>query len=194
MGQRDCLFILSSFVIAAFLIGAGGADARSKKILILTKDNVTEFVQDVSAMTSHQNIDRDDTEISAYLTRHIDEKARFKTSITYAIPGMPPQTKALALKKSDYIQQVRKGSDSVEHYHSEIKVDHVKISKNKKKASVKTTSTESGVMMMPDESGNTQEVPIEGISKCFQVLKLGKSGYIQMYSANCKTTMRFLEN
>lgn len=194
MGYKHFLFILGGLTAFALLVSVSDVMARSKKLQNLTKDTVTAFIEDTSAMTSNENIDRDDAEITTYLTQHIDDKARFKTSITYAIPGMPPQTKALALKKTDYIQQVKKGADAVEHYHSEITVDSVKISKNKKKASVKTTSIESGVMQVPDETGNVKEVPIEGKSKCFQILKLSKQGYIQMYSANCKTTMRFLEN
>ena len=194
MGRRHLFYILSGFMTLATFTNAADALARGKKLSALNKANVTAFIEDTSVMTSNQNIDRDDAEINTYLTRHIDNKARFKTSITFAVPGMPPQTKALSLNKADYIQQVNKGAESVDHYHTEITVNSVKISKNKKKASVTTTSTESGVMQMPNEGGGVKEVPIEGKSKCFQVLKLGKSGYIQMYSANCKTTMRFLEN
>lgn len=194
MGHRYFLFIFCGLTVLALSVGIADVQARSKKIQTLTKSNITAFIEDTSAITSSENIDRDDAEVSAYLTRHIDDQARFTTSISYAVPGMPVQKKSLSLKKADYIQQVKKGADSVEHYHSEITVNNVKISKNKKKASVNTTAMESGIMQMPDKSGNIKEVPIEGKSKCFQVLKLSKAGYIQMYSASCTTTMRFLEN
>ena len=107
------------------------------------------------------------------------------------MPGLPPQEKSLSLGKADYIDQVKQGAGSVEHYHSEITISDVDLSKDKKRASVNTVSTETGIMQVPQQDGSVEDVPIEGKSECFQVLKIGKKGYIQMFSANCKTTMEF---
>lgn len=167
------------------------AQNKKKRFRRLSDDNVREFIQDTTAITSVQNVQDDAKAVNRYLDRHIDPDARFVTSISYIMPGMPEQEKSLSLSKDDYIEQVKQGAGSVEHYHSEITVDNVDISKDKETASVSTISSETGVMQVPQEDGSMQGVPIEGKSECFQVLKIGKKGYIQMYSANCKTVMEF---
>ena len=194
MGSRELLFAFCLFVFALSSARQALALDKGNSIKALTDANISEFIEDTSILTSNQNIDRNDSEVTAYLDRHIDKKARFRTSITYNMPGLPGTEKVLTLKKQDYIEQVNKGADSVDHYHSDIEIESVKISKNKKTASVNTVTTESGIMKLPAEDGSMEEVPIEGESRCFQVLKLSKKGYIQMHSANCVTIMNFLSN
>ena len=192
MGTREILLTIMTIIIAVSAAQRTVAQAVSKKLKSLTTDNVSAFIEDTSILTSNQNIDRDDAKIAAYLDRHINKQARFRTSITYILPGLPDQEKVLALKKEDYIEHVKKGADSVEHYHSEIDIGDIKISKNKKTASVTTVTTESGIMQVPGDNGEMEEVSLDGTSECFQVLRLGKKGYIEMYSANCTTVMQFL--
>jgi len=194
MGSRELLLTALLFLFSLLSAELAFAQIKSKKLKKLTIDNVSAFIEDTSILTSNQNIDRDNVKIEAYLEKHIDTKARFRSSITYVMPNLPAQEKILTLKKEDYIDQVKKGADSVDHYHSEIEIGDIKISKNKKTASVNTVMTESGIMQVPDENGGMQDVPIDGRSECFQVLKLVKKAYIQMYSANCTTIMQFLPN
>jgi len=167
------------------------AQVRMKRVKALSDDNVSRFIQETTAMTSINNVDRDEAQMRGYLDRHIDPKARFKTSITYSLPGIPSQARVLTLSKADYIEQVQQGAGSVDHYHSEIDIKDIQIAKNKKSASVSTVATETGIMQVPQEDGSVEDIPIEGTTECFQVLKIGKQGYIQMYSANCKTEMAF---
>jgi len=192
MGTRELLLTVFTLLFALFSAQHADAQIKNNKLKKLTMDNVSAFIEDTSVLTSNQNIDRDDAKIEAYLDKHIDKKARFRTSIRYMMPNLPAQEKVLTLKKEDYIGQVKQGADSVDHYHSEIEIGDIKISKNKKTASVNTVMTESGIMQVPGENGDTQEIPIDGRSECFQVLKLAKKGHIQMYSANCNTIMQFL--
>ena len=101
----------------------------------------------------------------------------------------------MSFDKGDYIEHVEKGADSVDHYHSEIKIDKIKISKDRKSASVSSIMHETGTMEVPQMPGQRPEpVEIDGLSECFQVLELSKRGVIQMFSANCNTKMRFLKN
>lgn len=187
--KRVLLTIIGVSVIG--LSGYAHAQVKMKRFKKLSEDNVTAFIEDTTAITSVKNVSRDDSKVNAYLKQHIDSKARFKTSITYILPGLPPQQKDLSLNKADYIDQVKQGAGSVEHYNSEIEITGIDISKDKKRASVNTVSTETGIMQVPQEDGTIEDVPIEGTSECFQVLKIGKKGYIQMFSANCKTRMEF---
>lgn len=194
MGLRELYLPFFLAILATFSMQTALAQVKSERIKKFTDDNISAFIEDTSILTSNQNIDRDLSEIHAYLDRHIDKKARFRTSITYNMPGVPGTEKILSLKKKDYIEQIKKGADAVDHYHSEIEIENIRISKDKKTASLNTVTTESGIMEVPGPEGNKEEVAIEGRSECFQVLKIGKKGYIQMYSANCATTMNFLSN
>jgi hypothetical protein len=192
MGVGKFLFTLSALTFMVCAAEKAGAQVKSERLNRLSEAKVTAFIEDTAILTSQQNLERNDADIISYLNKHIDKKARFKTNITYMMPGLPAQTKTLSLKKRDYIDQVLKGAQDVEHYNSEVQVDKVSIASNKKTASVNTTTIESGIMQIRGPDGVSQEVPIEGVSECFQILKLGKNGYIQMYSANCTTKMRFL--
>ncbi len=193
--QYALLCFSTFFAIAGFCADALAQDfSRSKKLKQLSETNVTAFIEKTSALNSHQNLDRDNKQIADYLDRHIDKKARFRSNMVFIMPGLPEQQKTLTLAKEDYIDQVQTGAAEIEHYYSEIDISNVDLSKNKKTASVNTVMSESGIMEVIDETGSSESIPFEGQSECFQVLKLSKKGYIQMYSANCNTTMTFLEN
>ena len=193
MGVGKFLFTLSALIFMICAAETAVAQVVSEKMNKLSETKVTAFIQDTSIMTSQQGSDRNDADVMTYLEQHIDKKARFKSSVTFIMPGMPAQTKELSLEKRDYIEHVLQGAQDVDHYNSEVEVEKVSIARNKKTASVTTTTVETGLMRVPTPDGGSQEVAIEGISKCFQILKLGKNGYIQMYSANCTTKMQFAE-
>lgn len=197
MVLRHIVLTFVGFSIIVFglaLSGSAQAQVKSERLKKFTEDNVTAFIEDTTAITSVHNVDYNDAKVSAYLKKHIDKKARFKTSLRFVMPGVPEQKQTLSLSKDDYIEQVKQGADSIEHYHSEIEIGDITISKNKKTASVNTVSTETGIMQVEGPDGDSQDLPIEGRSECFQVLKIGKKGYIEMYSANCKTVMEFKAN
>ncbi|HRQ61993.1 MAG TPA: hypothetical protein PLO23_10880, partial [Alphaproteobacteria bacterium] len=69
---------------------------------------------------------------------------------------------------------------------NQIAVREVKIASSGKSATVKTDSTEEGVM---DVEG--QQVPILGQSTCDQIIMLSDKAVIQMFNANCTTIIRF---
>lgn len=184
------------FFGAIFLISLTGLEPRSyasDKHQSLTDKNITEFIQKTTKLTSGGNGDLNTGELISYFERHLDQNARFSSSMQFKIPGYPPQKKTLVLDKKEFIDQVRQGTQSIEHYDNDIKVHDIKISSDKTKATVQTTGVEHGVMPVSVDGVNTENVPIEGHSKCLQILKLNNSGTIQMYSANCETTIQFQE-
>jgi len=162
MRLRELLLTALTFKFALFSAVHSDAQAKSEKLKALTIDNVTAFIEDTSALTSNQNIERDDDKISRYFDKHIDKKARFRSGITYNMPGLPAQKRILTLEKDDYIEQVKTGAENIEHYHSDIEISEISISKNKKTAGVSTIMTESGIMQAPDENGEMQDIPIDG--------------------------------
>lgn len=184
------LGILACFcLICAVPLPAHAGDKISK----LTEDIIKEFVQRTAEITSGQDGTMSEEEIMEYLDRHLHKKAYFKSTIKYNIPGQPQQKNAMSLKKREFMENVKKGHESVEDYETQIEVKSVKISKDKNKATVVTKGKEKAIMPVPTQDGGVETIPIEGDSTCNQIIMLSAKGIIQMYSANCTTTINFMD-
>ena len=187
---RDALktFLLISCVAVT---GVAALPARAEDhIKTLTEDNITAFIEKTTSITTG-NSDMTSDEAIEYLDRHIEKRARFKSTMKYNVPGFPAQEMAMNLEKQDFIDSVKKGTESVADYESAIQIDNIEISSKGDKATVSTTSTETGMMPMSMDGTTTQTVPIDGSSSCTQILTL-EDGVIQMYGANCVTVVNFL--
>lgn len=157
----------------------------------LTEANIIEFIHETTEVSSGQNSDMSGADISNYLEKHLHDKARFKSVITYNIPGYSAQSASMTLKKDEFIKSMGKTDEALSDYHTEIDINDIQISNDKTRATVKTTSYESGSMAVPSQPGGVPEiVPVEGISTCDQII-MYKNDAIQMYSANCKTNLNF---
>lgn len=156
----------------------------------LTDDSVRDFIEETTQITSGQDLDASADDIRNYLKRHLAPKSRFKSTVTFSVPGFPTQRKALSLKKKDFIDSVIHGQKSLTHYETAITVETIRISKDGRKASVTTSGIESGFMPVPGEDGD-EDIPVDGTSECSQIITLNDSNVIQMYHANCKTNIVF---
>jgi hypothetical protein len=157
----------------------------------LTDNNIREFVMDVTrkANEAKQGYYSHD-ELSSFFNKHLHPRAFFKSSMRYNIPGYPSQESSLTLDKDEYRDSILKSEDMVSDYDADVKVSFIKISKDKRKATVKTISHENATIQVP-HSGNNQAVPLTGKSTCDQILMINANDVIQIYSANCKTVMSF---
>jgi hypothetical protein len=182
--------ILSAFFCFC-LLPAGYAHAE-QKIARLSEDNIRAFIEETTAMTSGKNLEKSPEEISAFLNKHLTKDAHFKSSMKYVIPGYPPQENSMSMEKEDFIASVQKGAESLADYESSVEIGTIKISRDGKKATIQTKSTESGIMPMAIE-GATQHVPVKGSSSCNQIIVLN-DGVIQMYNANCATIINFVNS
>ena len=184
-------FFFNSLCAAVFLTCSSSVWA-GESIKKLTQNNVKAFIENTTDVTTGNSQNLSPEKITAYLDKHLEKKARFKSVMKYHIPGMPIQQAELSLTKDEFMKSVAEGAGAVEGYENLIEIKQIKISSNGKKAFVKTESTEYATMSVPTETGTPQDVPIEGLSACTQILSLN-SGVIQMYSANCTTNIQFLE-
>lgn len=150
--------------------------------------DVRKFIEEMASMTSAGS-PKSLPEIQTYLIDHVHDYAKFKSTITYNVPGHPPQETVMDLTKDQFIQSVEAGADAISGYESNIKIKSVQISGSGKSATVLTSSIESGYMAVPGENGGTERVPIEGKSDCTQVLVIGSADAIQVYSADCATSI-----
>lgn len=187
--SKFCGFILLCSCLCVFLMPQ---NAHANDIRNLTDDNISRFILESSKMMNGQTLEYSTSEIQEYLEKHLHEDARFKSTMNYNIPGYPSQGTSMSMKKEDFIKQIGEGSQAINEYENEISIDDIRISRDKTKATVRTTGFETGYMPVPDGAGNTRHMPIEGSSSCNQVLML-EDGVIQMYSAQCATSITFQE-
>lgn len=185
-GSRLITFLLSFFLII-FCVSAQSSYAQNK-IATLSESDVTAFIQNMTDITSGENLSHSQGAIVQFLDRHLHPKARFKSALQYNIPGFPTQESSVALNKEQFIENIQAGSQTLDNYNTSVEIRDIRISKDGKKATLSTIGKESGIM---NTAG--QQFPVEGDSTCSQIIMLSDQGIIQVYNANCKTTIRFQE-
>ncbi|MEM7651218.1 MAG: hypothetical protein AAF204_03955 [Pseudomonadota bacterium] len=188
--QIHGFLFLSAFALCTALPASHAwADGKVRK---LTEANVKKFIEQTTDITLGNSDNLSSEKISEYLDKHIEDKARFKSVMRYHMPNMPVQQAVLNLKKDEFMGSVAEGANSVEGYENLVQIKEIKVASSGKKAFVKTESTEYATMSVPTDTGGSEDVPMEGVSECTQVISLN-GGVIQMYSANCVTEIHFLE-
>ena len=191
--MRNILSVIVFFSVFMGVFGLPSHGFATQKYKKLTEEIITTFIEKTTKITSGQSYTMSTDEVVDYLNVHLEKQARFKSTIKYNIPGYPPQENSISLKKKDFIDSIKAKSETLAYYESSIKIENIKISRDKRKATVQTTGYETGVMPMPMEGGGTQDVNVEGESRCTQILVLSKKNILQMYNANCTTNIHFLE-
>ncbi len=171
------------FGLAILCLGFPGA-ARAEESR-LTDSNIRAFIDESSSIIAG-NSAKSTEEIRAYLEKHLDPKAHFSSAMIYNVPGYPSQETAMNLKKTEFIETLSQGGQALSNYENKVTIKKINISEDETKATVETTGYETGIMDTPTDG----PVPVEGHSKCLQILMLN-DGVIQMYSATCKTTIEF---
>ena len=177
---------------ALVFFAQGSACLAAENIKMLTKQNVKEFIEDTTDITTTNTQALSPEKIQQYLDIHLDKKARFKSVMKYNMPGMPPQEANLSLDKDEFMKSVVQGAGAVDGYETLVEITDIKISSDGEKAFVKTQNTEYATMPVPTETGGVENVPMEGFSECMQILLL-KKGVIKMYNADCVTNIEFME-
>lgn len=190
MKNTKCVLNLALFCSLLFSIAASSQAFAQHKTSKLTQSNVKSFINAMTDMTSGVNNNSSKSKIETFLQRHLHDKARFKSEVSFSVPGYPSQTNSMALDKEQFIASIDQGSQSINKYDSTVNISDIRISKDGRKATLKTTTSEQGYMSMP---GASDQIPVEGNSSCNQILMLDKKGYIQVYSAICETNIKFQE-
>ena len=179
----------TSFLLAVFAAACLSASAiAAHETDRLDKKSIRDFLQDMSAKSAGQS---NQAQTQQFLNRHLHENARFKSLITYNMPGHPPQQSEMKLDKEEFLESVATGAQTLQEYESEIDIKTIKISKDGRKATVETIGSESGYMSVPDESGEVQQIPLEGQSACLQIIMIDKQDVMQLYNAQCTTQINF---
>ncbi|MCE7887299.1 MAG: hypothetical protein DYH13_07340 [Alphaproteobacteria bacterium PRO2] len=176
--------------IAGILLAMTIGTAQAQAVPQLTDENIRSFIEQTTTITSGKETDMDDEQIGNYLDVHLHPDARFKSTMRYAIPGFDVQEKTMSVDKTDFIESIHQSGNTMDNYESQIEISDIKISKDGRKATLKTRTLESGMMPVADHI-EKEEVPVEGMSTCTQILMLSKEDVIQMYNATCVTDIQF---
>lgn len=176
--------------LSACVLFQPSAALAQKRINRLSEKAVREFIEETAQVIQRQGRYAAEERVKAYLDRHLHGKSLFQSKMKYVIPGFPSQTNMMSLDKAQFIESVVGKNVAVDSYKADVRILSVNLSADKSKASVVTENNENGMMNVNGgESGKTA-VPVNGHSKCDQVLVL-QDGIIRMYSAVCKTTVQF---
>lgn len=181
-------FILLAFFTALLFMPFEAMAAKKR----LSEDSVAEFITKTAAIMSGHVGDMSDRQIVNYLDRHLEKDARFKSILQYNTPGFPSQETAMSFGKEAFIDNIKDGQKKVNDFESKIEILSISLSKDRKKAIVKTRSMEEAMLPIPMGNGETQTVPVEGDALCDQIITINKRGVLQMFSASCMTTINFL--
>ncbi|MGB4058545.1 MAG: hypothetical protein WBK77_10745 [Alphaproteobacteria bacterium] len=164
--------------------------ADAEQISEMTEENIRDFIEKTMSIAKGGNSDIPESEIDSFLEAHIHPDARFKSKINYAVPGFDAQQTSMSIGKGDFIANVHKAESTVSNYESQIEISDIKISTDRTKATLKTRTMESGIMPVSDNI-EQENVPMEGMSTCTQMLMLSNTGDIQMFHADCTTDVQF---
>ncbi|MCB9964196.1 MAG: hypothetical protein H6857_04585 [Rhodospirillales bacterium] len=160
------------------------------KVNSLTESNIRAFIEEMTDLATGAKSGKNVDDTSFFFMTHLHPNAFFKSAVKYKIPGYPDQENVLRFDRAQYIESLTDSGSAVSNFAASVQILSIKISKDKKKATVKTVSEESGDVHVP-QSGGTSDVPMQGRSVCDQILMLSSEKIIQLYGATCKTDMSF---
>ncbi|MCB9991931.1 MAG: hypothetical protein H6867_11295 [Rhodospirillales bacterium] len=170
------------------------SDPRSDFVTQLNESNISDFLAEVSAISTGQRPDMLDDDVVNYFTNHMAPKSKLKSQMRYEIPNFPTQENKMELDREQYISTIVKGRHMMEDYTSTVEIRDLKISGGGKQATFTSIITERGKMPFPKDPKKPDVVdiiPIEGESICEQKLAVSFNNFIQMAGADCQTVIRF---
>jgi hypothetical protein len=180
-----------ALIIIMLPVTAKAAEHKAKR---LTDANIRAFVTELTQMTSGSNLNTSTANISKFLDVHLHPRARFVSSLEYVIPGHPTQNKSMSLDKSQFIESVQAGSQALDNYENKVEIKSIKISNDRRNATIETRGRENGVMNVSADGLSNERVPVDGYSDCTQIIMLDKKDILQIYNATCKTVINFKDN
>lgn len=179
--------------IAIFLSTTFLSDDNMTGISRLNESNVTAFVNEVAQISGGQREEMDAYGITSFLMKHIKENGRFRSHIDYEIPDFPETSRDLEMDRNTYISHILQVMEDFEKHEAAIRIENVEIEKDGRSALVITTNYERGVIPVQGVMGDTQMLPVTGMSFCEQELVLSENKAIQMANATCDTNIAFVE-
>ena len=187
MGLAALNVLVALVLSVTFLSHAGG------KMDVLTEPSVTDFINEMSEISSGKRKDMDQFSVTSYFMDHIAQNGSFKTTLRYSIPEMPDDERQMEMDKMNFISHTLQGLQTMADRETLVKVEFVQIESGGKSAAVTTTNYERGMMPIDDGSGTVNMMPVQGTSYCEQKVIMNEKRIIQIASASCTTDITFSE-
>lgn len=185
---------LSQLGFAAPAWAQNGKDGRADFVVALNEGNIRAFLQETGEISTGQRPGMTDDDVTDYFTNHLADKGEFSSTITYEIPGFPNRDVEVKLDKENYTSTVVTSRNMLDDYRTNVSVSDLKIGSGGKSATFKSITKEKGRMPWakdPENSTETEMIPVQGESICEQRLIVSYNNFIQMASAACKTRISF---
>lgn len=178
-------FIFYSAFLCILLTSVSSyADHSAKK---LNAENIEKFVMDMSEKAKKAKGGEDH---SGFFNTHLHPAAFFLSEVKYNIPGFPSQQNELSMSKQQYIESASNKQSIVSDFEADVSVSNIKISRNKRNATLVVTTNENAYITVPNGRGS-ETVPVSGSSSCKQIIRINDDDILQVYSAKCTTDMSF---
>ena len=195
MGKSIELLGLAAFnIFIAIVLSTPVLSKSDAAVSSLTESNVERFINEMAQVSGGLREDMDAYSITGYFMNHIADGGVFKTRIAYDLPDMPTNEREHEMDKLNFISHVLQDTKSMERHETAVKIEHIKIVENGRRAQVMTTNYERGVMPIADGYGEPRMVPVTGTSYCEQDVVLSGKNIIQVAGVNCSTNIDFAES
>lgn len=184
MGFATVNGFLAMVLSMTFLSGGHKTDIQR-----LTRANITEFVNQVTTVSSGTGKETDLLKVADFLTKHISDDSHFTSTMQYNLPNVPMDEKIVDFSKREYISHILEELKSMPDRQAKTRIEDIDIKHNAVEARVITTSYEQGVVPMDNGEEKTVPMAITGISYCEQKIVL-KNKTITMAGATCSTSVQ----
>jgi hypothetical protein len=180
-------------------------DLFSHPAQVINHDNLEQFLNTLSNEVINPESFTAITDKEIYLKRHIHDKIKYESDVTYIMPGMPASDTKVSFSKQEYIDSVINLQNVMQDYKSETFIGNKKISKNGKTATIRINIAESGIMTLPEQNNGQaldninndaslaagMELAFSGNTSCDQEIGLSEQNYLQIQKTKCVTEIRF---
>lgn len=168
--------------------------------ILLSTSNLSHAAQELSE-SSVKSFIKKAVQITAgnrggaeeFLQKHLNDNARFTTTVTLQLPDLPPQNAdSLTLDKAGYIGNLKTAKDTLKNHNATADIKNIILSEDKQQATVRYEIRENG--KLDDPNGEQGLMPLDGTSTCTSTIRLNSQGIIQLYNADCQTLVKFTGN
>ena len=184
MGFATINGILAMVLPVTFLSGGHKTDIQR-----LTRANITDFVNQVTMVSSGTGKDTDLLQVAEFLGKHISDDSHFTSTMQYDLPNIPMDEKTVNLGKKEYISHVLESLKTAPDRETKTRIEDIEIAHNTTEARVITTSYEKGLVSIDNGEEKPVPVAVTGISYCEQKIVL-KNKTISMAGATFSTSVQ----
>ncbi len=173
-------FILILASVAAFPMLMAGVSAHAQQATWLTEENVRQYVNEAEASP---RLPYD--EHLAFVKRSTHDAFKGKMDMTIKMPSQPPVHSPTEITKESMIASAREGHDSMQGADISVDIQDIKISPDKKTATVKSEMRITNQQIKTGE--NLQTTLADSVTNCSDEVVYTPMVGVQIINSDCKS-------